>query len=186
MAVYRHSYVFRMAVNPVLRIWTGHGPLATPADIIDPTGATWLGGAHILSVPTLKVLIGGIADRVEIAVNGVDSETLRLVQEDRGEVRDADVRIGRVEFNDDWQVAGPIIWEWWGYADTLTVGSQQSEKGRERRITLSIRTGDTSRSNPLLAFFTDADQRRRAADDAFFSHVASINRGVTRRFGPTS
>jgi hypothetical protein len=184
MAVYRHSYCFRLDVAPVLRIWTGHGPLETPADSFDPGGATWLGGGHIISVPQLKVLIGGIADRIDIAVNGVDAETLRLAIEDRAEVQNATARIGRVEFDANWQVIGPIAWEWRGVADTLTVGSQQSESGRERRITLSLRTGDTYRSNPLLSFFTDADQRRRSPDDAFFSHVAQITGGVTRRFGP--
>src|SRR5690606_22869021 len=102
MAVYRHSYVFRLAVDPVLYVWTGHGPLETPADAVDPSGATWLGGAHILDIPALKVLLNGAADRIDIRVNGVDAETLRLAQEDRAEVKDASVRIGRIAFDSAW------------------------------------------------------------------------------------
>ena len=93
--------------------------------------------------------------------------------------------IGRVEFDADWQVSGQIAWEWRGEADVMTVTSQRSDDGRERTISLSIRSGDTRRSNPMPAFFTAADQKRRSPTDDIFSHVAAINAGVTRRFGPT-
>lgn len=185
MAIYRHSYVFRMAVDPLLCIWTGHGPLDTPPDAIDPAGAHWIAGAHLLDIPSLKLLLNGGADRIDIRVNGVDADTMRLAQEDRSEVRDAGVMIGRVEFGDDWQPGGPIAWEWRGSADVMTVTSQATDKGRERTITLSIRSGDTRRSNPRPAFFTYDDQRRRSPDDAIFSHVAQVTAGVTRRFGPS-
>lgn len=185
MASYRHSYLIRLAVNPVLYVWTGHGPLDTPGDAVDPSGATWLGGAHILDIPSLKVLLNGGADRIEIRVSGVSTETLRLAQEDRAEVSGADARIGRVSFDDAWQVAGPIAWEWRGTADVLTVASHGTDRGRERTLSLSLRSGDTRRSNPLPAFFTYADQKRRSADDEIFDHVAQITVGVTRRFGPT-
>lgn len=185
MAFYRRSYVFRLAVDPILYVWTGHGPLETPADAIDPAGASWLGGAHILDIPALKLLLNGAADRIDIQVSGVDADTLRLAQEDRSAIPDASVMIGYVEFGEDWSVAGPIKWEWRGAADVLTVNSRATEQGRQRTITLSIRSGDTRRSNARPSFFTDADQRRRSPTDAFFSHVAQITTGVSRRFGPT-
>lgn len=186
MTTYRRSYLFRLAVDPVLYVWTGHGPLITSGDAIDPTGARWLGAGHILSVPSLKLLINGAADRIDIQVNGVDTETLRLAQEDRNEVQNASVLIGRVAFDDAWQIDGPVVWEWRGTADVMTVNSRASDKGRERTINLSIRAGDTRRSNPVPAFFTHADQVRRSPDDFFFDHVAQITAGVTRRFGPTA
>ncbi|OGT55476.1 MAG: hypothetical protein A3E01_09210 [Gammaproteobacteria bacterium RIFCSPHIGHO2_12_FULL_63_22] len=184
MATYRHSYVFRMAVSPVLYIWSGHGALETPADSVDASGATWLGGGHVVSVPSLKLLLNGAADRIDIRLSGITAEILRLVEEDRPEVQEAEVLIGRVEFDDDWQVSGTINWEWLGVADSMTIASGNSEKGRERVLTVSIRSGDTTRSNPQPAFFTDADQRGRSSDDAFFSHVGKINAGTSRRFGP--
>jgi hypothetical protein len=184
MAIYRHSYVFRLAVDPVLYLWTGFAPLDTPGDAIDPDGARWIGGSQILDIPALKLLLGGAADRVDFVVSGVDAQTLRLVQDDRAEVQDASVMIGRVSFDGDLQIEAPIAWEWRGVADVLTVESKYAEEGRARRITLSVRSGDTRRNNPLPAFFTDADQKRRSADDDIFDHVAQITTGVTRRFGP--
>lgn len=185
MAIYRRSYLFRLAVNPVLYVWTGHGPLETPGDTIDPAGASWLGGAHVLDIPSLKLLLNGAADRIDVQVSGVDPDTQRLAQEDRAEIPDASVMIGFIEFNEDWSIAGRVVWEWRGQADVLTVSSRATDQGRERTITLSIRSGDTRRSNARPAFFTDADQRRRSPTDAFFSHVAQITTGVTRRFGAT-
>lgn len=186
MAAYRRSHVFRLEVDPVLYIWTGHGYLDTPGDTIDPLGARWLGGAHILDIPALKVLLNGAADRSDIQVSGVDGETLRLAQEDRAEVKDALVMIGSVKFDAAWQLVGPVAWEWRGTADVMSVGGRQSDQGRERTISLSIRAGDTRRSNPQPAFFTYADQKRRSADDEIFDHVAQITAGITRRFGPTA
>lgn len=185
MASYRHSYVFRMAVTPTLYIWTGHGQLITPADSVDPSGATWEGGGHVISVPALKLLLNGSADRIEIRLSGINADILRLVEEDRPEVQDAQVLIGRVVFDDNWQVSGVIIWEWRGVADSMTVASANTDRGRERYLSLSIRSGDTTRSNPQPAFFTAADQQRRSADDQFFSHIGKINAGVSRRFGPS-
>lgn len=183
MAIYRRSYLFRLAVDPVLYVWTGYGPLVTPGDAFDPGGAVWLGGGHILDIPSLKLLLNGAADRLDIQVNGVDADTLRLAQEDRAEVRNASALIGFVEFGQDWSVAAPPVWEWRGAADVLTVNSHAADKGRERTITLSVRSGDTRRSNPRPAFFTDADQRQRSPTDHIFSHVAQITAGITRRFG---
>lgn len=186
MAIYRRSYLFRLAVDPVLYVWTGHGPLVTPADAFDPAGALWLGGAHILDIPSLKMLLNGAADRIDIKINGVDPETLRLAQDDRAEVRDASVMIGSVQFDGNWQIIGPPAWEWRGTADVMTITGRQADQGRERTITLSIRAGDTRRSNPQPAFFTYADQKRRSPDDEIFDHVAQISAGITRRFGPTA
>jgi hypothetical protein len=35
-----------------------------------------------------------------------------------------------------------------------------------------------------MAFFTDADQKKRSSTDTIFDHVAAINAGTSRRFGP--
>lgn len=184
MATYRRSYVFRLASDPIFYAWTGHGPLVTPADVFDAAGATWLGAAHILDIPTLKSLINGIADRIDISVSGVSPEALRLALEDRESVRNASAMFGWVEFDEDWALMGGVHWEWRGYADVLSVASKAGPNSRQRTISISIRSGDTSRSNPQPSFFTDADQRRRSPTDAFFDRVANMSSGVTRRFGP--
>jgi hypothetical protein len=183
MATYRRSYLFRLGSDPVCWLWTGHGPLETPADIVDPSGATWSGAAELLSIPALKALINGVAGRYTFSLSGVTDETARLAVEDRDTVDGAEVRIGYVDFDAAWQVAD-VVWEWLGVADVLTVDSQPSDTGRTRTISVSVASSDTKRSNPQLAFFTAADQAKRSPDDAFCDQVAAISVRVTRRFGP--
>jgi hypothetical protein len=120
-----------------------------------------------------------------VTVNGVTAETIRLALEEAPSVKGAALHIGTVQFDEDWQTAGAANWQAEFRVDTLTVSSQASEQGRSRSITLSIGTDDTGRSRAPIAFFTDADQRRRSPTDKFCDHVAGITGGTSRRFGPS-
>lgn len=177
MAIHRFSYLFELESDPPAYLWTGLGDL-----LLD--GVTYRGAGHIISIPDLKQIINGIAERIDFSVSGVSAETLRLAQEDRASIELAPARIGRIGFDEEWQVAGPINWIWHGFADIIQTRSSPGENGRTRVLSLGLASHDTRRSNPQLAFFTDADQRKRSPDDAFFSHVAQISVGITRRFGP--
>lgn len=177
MATHRFSYIFELECDPPCYLWTGHGQL-------DIGPKTYLGAGHLISLPDVKQLINGVAERLEISVSGVSQEALRLFLEDRESVYLASAKIGRVNFDDNWQIDGDIEWQWQGFADLISIKSSPNESGRTRSITIGLGNEDTRRSNPNISFFTDADQRKRSADDAFFSHVGQINAGVTRRFGP--
>lgn len=186
MASYRRSILFRLAADPIARFWSGHADLDVAGGLIDPDGARYIGAGALLDVPALKALVNGAADRLDFVISGVSAYTLRLAQEDAASVRNALVLIGEQSFDADWQNVGPPIWVWRGLADVLTVDSAESDRGRQRTIKLSVRSGDTRRSDPQPAYFTDADQRRRSPADAICSHVSKISQGVRRRFGPSS
>jgi len=182
--LYRRSYLFRLASDPVCYLWSGSiTDLELPPDTLDPAGATYKAAGAIIDIPSLKQLINGIAERVDFSVSGVSAETLRLALDDRESIRGAAVRVGYVEFDEDWQIDGAPVWDWRGIADILTTESSSGGDGRQRSITLSVAADDTLRSNPALAYFTDADQRKRSPDDAIFDHVSGISVGTTRRFG---
>lgn len=184
MATYRRSYVFRLGSDPVCRLWTGIGRLVTPSDTVDPSGATWQGAGEVISLPALKALINGTAERVRFSLSGVGPDAMRLALEDRDTVKGADLRLGWVEFDADWQLDGGIHWDWLGIADAVVTERRPSEQGAVRTISISAAAADTLRSNPPVAFWTAADQRRRSIDDAFCDNVAQLTIGVTRRFGP--
>jgi hypothetical protein len=185
MPIYRRSYVLRLGSDPVCYLWTGVARLETPSDSIDPAGALWEGVAGIIEIPALKALINGIAERVRFVLSGVTSETLRLAIADRETVSGADLRIGHVDFDADWQIDGAINWEWLGIADVLVIERPRGDgQGATRTISLSVASADTLRANPRPAFYTDADQSKQSPTDEFCSQVASITRGLTRRFGP--
>lgn len=183
MAISRISWLLRIDSDPTCYLWTGHGPLETPPDAIDAAGATWIGAGHVIDIPALQALINGVAQRVTFTLSGVSAETLRLAREDMDTVKGAEVRVGHVRFDADWQVDGLISWEWLGIADALKIESRYSEDGRVRSIILMVGSADTMRSNPRFTYWTDSSQRLRSPDDAFCDHVAMISDGITRRFG---
>lgn len=177
MATYRFSYLFELESDPPAYLWTGIWN-------IDHDGKTYLGAAHILSIPDIKQLINGFSERIDFNLSGVSAETVRLANEDRDSIYLAPARIGRLHFDADWQVSGDVEWLWHGSADIIVTSSMPSENGRNRTLKLGLSGDDTRRSNPQIAYFTDADQRKRSGDDARYSHVGQLNIGVTRRFGP--
>lgn len=177
MPVYRHSYVFEVDTETPVRLWTGYGALTIGATTYDGSG-------EMIGLPDIKGLINGVAERLDVSISGVSDTALRLLDEERHTIPLSPARIGRVSFDDAWQVDGGIEWLWAGTADKINVSSQQSDNGRQRVVTIGFASGNTRRSNPQIAFFTDADQRKRSPTDAFFSHIGQINAGVTRKFGP--
>lgn len=183
MALVRESYLLRIASDPVARIWSGDGPLVIPADTVEAAPAEYLHGSHLLSVPDFQQLINGTAQRLEFRLSGVTDEMLRLALEDAPSAKGATAHIGRIDFDEDWQPIGPVEWEAVFRCDSLAVESNGSGGKRQRMITLSVGTEDTGRSFSPVSFWTDADQRRRSATDAIFSHVGNIRQGMTRRFG---
>ncbi len=186
MALYREVYLFRISTDPAVLLWSGFGDLLVPSDDIVPEDAIALGGGELVNVPDFEQLINGLAERAEFTLSGVSEQTIAFAKEEAADVAGARVDIGRMDLGPDWQQAGDVEWEWSGEARSLSVGSQGTGEGRNRTITLTVSAGDTTRSRAPLSFFTDADQRRRSADDAVFSHVAAINSGTTRRWGPAS
>lgn len=184
MAAYRESFIFRIETDEPAMFWTGHGDLLLPADGVLPAPEIALGGGTLLNIPDLEQLINGAAQRLEITVSGVRPETLAFAQEEAPQVPGAAVWIGRIQFDESWQQAGAVEWEWNGEGRGLFVSGEDSSEGRSRTIMLRVSAGDTTRSRAAFAFFTDADQRRDFPTDAFFSHVGQINAGTTRRWGP--
>lgn len=180
----KEAYLFRLECDPPAYMWSGVGDLVVPGDAIVSGTTTYLGGGEWVDLPEVQQLINGTADRVEFTASGVDEETIRLALEDRASVDGATVRIGTVPMDANYQLSGPVDWEWEGVADVVTVDSTSNENGdRIRSVTLSVGSADTARSRSQLTLFTDADQRRRSPDDAIFSHVGGIASGNTRRFG---
>ena len=187
MAVYRESYIVRIDCDPPALIWSGLGPLPLPADAVLPAAEVAMGAGELVSVPDFQQLMNGTAERLEFQVSGVSEETVRLALEDAPSVKGARVDIGRIDFGPDWQPLGPVEWEAVFQARSLKVSRPQAQGDTiSRSITLTIAHGDTTRAQSPLAFFTDADQRRKYPTDTAFGHVANINGGITRRFGPSA
>ncbi len=185
MATYYESIVARIDCDPPALIWSGFGSLSLPADSVIPSGGEIaLGAGELLSVPDFQQLINGTAQRLDFSLSGVSMDITRLAIEDAPSVRGARVDIGTIHFNDEWAITS-VEWEAVFEARTLSVSRAAEQDGQiSRTISLAIVQGDSRRARAANSFFTDADQRRKYPTDAIFSHVAGINAGTSRRFGP--
>ena len=182
---YQESIVVRIAADPPALLWSGLGNIELPADAVIPVASIALGAGELVSVPDFQQIMDGRAERLDMVFSGVSEETVRLALEDAPSVRNARVDVGRITLDSDWQRSGPVAWEATFEARSLTVSRPQADSGQiTRSITLTIAHGDTTRSRAPIAYFTDADQRRKYPTDSVFSHVAGINAGTSRRFGP--
>lgn len=180
----KFSPILRIASDPVALVWGGVGWLDLPADIVLPEPARAIGGGQLVQIPDLDLLINGAASRIDVTVSGVSARTIALFQDEQRTLRGALAHVGLIWFDDDWQLD---VVEW---LTVLTVGSssissQPSQDGRTRSITISLGSDFTDRNHAGLSLWTDADQRRRSPDDAFFDHVAGITTGTSRQFAPS-
>lgn len=179
----RQSIIVRIDSEVPARLWQGVGDILIPADDVEPEEAIYLGGGELISVPDFQQLINGTAERIEFTISGVSAQAIAMAVEEASSVKGAALHIGIATFDEAWQLTD-VSWEVELRCDSLTVSSQASQTGRQRAITLSVGSDDTGRSRAPIAFFTDADQKRRSATDNIFSHVAGMVLGKSRRFGP--
>lgn len=166
--VIRASYIFRMATDPIIRLWTGVGDINIAASGPETTGGVYQGLGVLTSMPEIENLTNGTAQRVEFALSGVDANIVALADADAEAIRAKQVNIGLLFMGEDWQPLAAPLWLWQGDADVIRTNTTSGpDFSRERTVTLSVGSLMTGRRRPKLSSFTRAQQRRRSADDAF-------------------
>lgn len=163
---FRVGYFFRLATDPVLRLWLGAGNIEPGVNAIDLTGATYSGLGQVVNVPSFRQLINGQAERFEITMSGVSADILQIAsEEDAPNVRGKECAIGFALMDDDWQLLGQIRWIRRYIADFLSISQGITDDPANpiiRTVTLSIGSLMTGRRRPGLSYFTDADQKARS------------------------
>jgi len=178
-------FILLVAASGPIRAWLGPGDYELPADDIDTTGGTYLGIGMVGDVPALRQLVGGVAERIEFSLNGADETTFALADADADDVRNAQVQVGVVFFDEDWQAVAPVAWLWEGVADTPAIDRSGAGGQITRRVTLSVGSAFTDRTRPQLAFYTPPDQKRRSPTDTFCDRVPAYTVDSTIQFpGP--
>lgn len=166
---HRYSVLIYIDTATPVRIWTGVGDFETSAgDDLDPS-ATYRGIGLIGAIPALKQMIGGTAERLDIALSGVDSLTQGFM-DDSSDIRGSHLSIGITFFDADWQAVSKVAWLWTGTVDVVTSSYQQLK----RTITLSVGSEFIDRSRGMFTMWSNAAHQGRHPGDRFFERT-SIN-----------
>lgn len=172
---------FRMAVDPVARLWLGVGDCEGGINAYDETSAVYSGLGELIDVPAVQQLINGVADRVTFNVSGVSERTLTLASSESDDVKGAITALGICLFGASWQQLGVPKWLFRGRADFVTLNQQSaSDGGITRMIELSVGSLFTGRRRRGLTYLTNQDQQTRHPGDRFCERTVLYEQGVDK------
>lgn len=165
---------FRLATDPIVRLWLGVGPINPGVNALDLTGQTYRGLGELLNLPEFQHLLNGQAERVEFSLSGVSDEVLALASAESNNVQGKACDVGIGIFDSDWQLLGAVKWMWRGYADYLSItrSPAQTPDGQTvQTVALSVGSLMTGRRRRAFSYFTDQDQQARSPGDLFFERT---------------
>lgn len=172
---HRIGVFFRLATDPIVRIWLGVGAIEPGVNVYDDVGATYLGFGEIQNVPNFKQLINGAAERVEFTLSGVSGAVLEVAAaEDAQAVKGKALAVGFAIMGADWKLLGPVRWSANYTADYLAIEQQPTSGPDEdpvRILRLSCGTMFTGRRRPRFSYFSNRDQQDRSTGDRFCERV---------------
>ncbi len=170
----------RVDTDPALHLWFGVNDIPAGFDSIDPDGTVYLGGGRLIGVPTLEVLVNGTADSVDFTVSGIDPSTGAKMLDSIPAVRGAALQMGLTTLDDYFQPMSAVLPIWTGTASHVGESSDaaQGENSPTLTISLSVVTGEATRSRPSRALWSDAMQKALSATDDFCKQVQRLARGV--------
>lgn len=166
----------------VLRLWLGVNRVEMQMAGIDTAPDIYYGAGRLQSVPDLDVLINDGATRMDISLEGVSDEAQAQIDTDPPDVVGRMLHIGMAVFDGDWQPTVmdilPVqhaIADYWGMSGTVARGKEP----QTRILTLSASVGQTARSRPRRATYTDAQQKFFYPTDDFCVNVARYDRAYS-------
>lgn len=152
----------------VTRLWTGDG------DII-LGGNQYNGGGRIVSIEGLGGQVGTTAPTATFQLSGVDAAIATLAVAERDLAVDAEVACSVQVFGD-----GELVGEWQPVGDPIGIGAWLGDQltfdrsSAKSTITLTAVSFFATRSRNLSSYYSDADQRRRYAEDRGAEFMASL------------
>jgi hypothetical protein len=177
---YNLGIFFRLGTTPALHLAFGVNDVPITVPVLDSVGTIYQGAGRFLDIPTLEVLINGIADKVTFSLYGIDPSVAALVLDSTPEVLGALVTIGIAPLDARWQPLSQIIGLWSGTADFIAEEMKPESdptKSRVQSIMLTTSSGDTSRALPNLITYSDATQKTLYPTDRFFERTVRYIQG---------
>jgi hypothetical protein len=127
-----------------------------------------------------RLLVNGTSDSVDFTVSGVDPATGGKMLDSIPAVRGAAVQMGLTTLDDYFQPMSNIIPIWQGTASHVGEASEaaQGEDSPTLTLSLSVLTGEATRSRPSRTLWSDAMQKALSPTDDFCAQVQRLARGV--------
>lgn len=166
---------FRLDAAPVVRLWTGVGMIEPGVNALDTVaGASYRGIGQLTDLPALQQLTNGTTQRVQFAFSKIPPDVFgdiaAQLQDQQAAIAGKAVAVGIGIMGPDWQLLGPVRWQWDGYADFLSVElAGGSSAGDPSTWSLKLNCGDwmSGRRRAGLSYWTDQDQQARSPGDRF-------------------
>lgn len=184
IAEMRHSHnlgiFMRVGTSPPLHLWMGVNRVPIGFDSIDPDGTIYVGGGQLVGIPSLEVLINGVSDAVEFSVSGVDALTGSRMIDSIPPVRGCLVHIGITTLDKYNQPMTKPIPVWLGTASHVSETRSPANDGSPitLALSLSVVTGENTRSRASQALWSSAHQKALYPTDLFCDNTGSLSRGV--------
>lgn len=178
--IVRLGVFFRMATDPVIRLWLGIGDCEVGGNAYDTDASTYTGFGQLTAVPAVQQLINGVADRVTFTLSGVSSEVIQIASGEADSVKNVEVSLGICLFDANWQQLGVPKWLFRGRADFLAISQSADDNAITRSVELSVGTLFTSRRRRGLSYLTDYDQQRRSPGDKFCERTLLYSQEVEK------
>jgi hypothetical protein len=197
----RFGVFFHLAAAPPVRLWLGVGAIRPGVNAVDAAaGAVYRGWGEIVDVEAIQHLFDGTASRLAFTLSDVPSRVFAAIAPEiaaqQAAIQGRTVHVGWCAMGADWDMLGPIHWEWFGFADLIRVRHAAPEDAAAPAVwSVSLSCGDwlTGNRRPGLSFMSDPDQRARAArlnptadPDRFFDRVGLYSAGVEKPWPPAT
>lgn len=166
----------------VLRIWLGVNNVRMKMTGVETTLEIYYGAGRLQSVPDLEAIINDGATRLEITIEGISDDAQAQIDDDPPNVVGRKLHIGMAAFDAGWQATimdilplQHAIADYWSMTGSVVSGARQ----QTRTLSLSASVGQTGRSRPRRATYTQAQQQFLFPTDDFCLNVARYDRGYS-------
>lgn len=182
MSTVRPALFLFVETDPPLRIWTGPKDYPLGGDDVDVDGGTYLPLA-LTSFPVIDRLIDDQAGEYDLAVSGIDSETLGLLDVP-SDISGARAHLGQIKFDAQWRPTGGVDWlaDYDAESVSWTLIRAESGNGHEASVSLRMGSASTDRRLASLVHWSPVEQAVLAPTDAFFEFMPTLSAGTTRQY----
>lgn len=182
MSSVRPALFLFIETDPAIRTWTGPKAYPLAGDDVDVEGGDYLPLA-LSSFPVIDRLIDDQAGEYDLAVSGIDPETLGLLDVPT-DISGARAHLGQIKFDANWQPTAGVDWLADYDSEAVSWSLIQAEGGNGHEASVSLRLGSASTDRRLasLVNWSPVEQAILSPTDLFFEFMPTLSIGTTRQY----